>query len=339
MKLSYHLAPHIRSGSSNRTVMGDMIITLGAIYIMAVFYYGQRALVLGAVSVATCVVADIICGLLRGKGINIMDFSAVVTGMIIPLLMPATVSYSIIIAAGLFAICVVKQPFGGVGGNVFNPAAGGFAFAIVCWGKALFAYPSPFMPLPIAGELAVPLYSSTAYTMYVGGIPQTDIGNLLLGLAPGPMGTTNMLVLGACLVYLMLRRTVRFQQPLMMFAAIALSAWLFPRVGTTASASIFYELVAMPTLFFVTFMFTDPVTTPSRGLGKGIYAFVAGLVVMVFRHVGGYEFTEPFALLAMNALSPAVDIAVEKINTAARRSALETKTAEEQPEFAEDEEE
>lgn len=339
MKLTYHLAPHIRSSSSNRTVMGDAVVTLAALYIMAAFYYGERALMLGAVSVAVCVCADVLCCLLRRRKVNVMDFSAVVTGLLIPLLMPASIPYRIVMVAGIFAICIVKQPFGGVGSNIFNPAGAGFAFAVVCWSKELFAYPAPFAELPLWGEVTAPLYSGTAYTMYVGGIPQMDTGNLLLGLAPGPMGTTNLLVLGACLIYLVLRRTVRAQQPFVMLAAVALVAWIFPRNGTSGMTSIFYELAAMPTLFFATFMFSDPVTTPARGAAKAVYAFVSGLVLMAFRYTGGYEFTEPFALLVMNALTPAFDAGGEIVNTIVRRAALETKNTEERPGFTDYEEE
>lgn len=338
MKLHQHLAPHIRSGSSNLTVMGDAVITLGAIYIMAYFYYGQRAITLGLTSVAVSVAADVFCCLLRRKKVTVMDLSAVVTGMLIPLLLPATVSYKIVVLTALFAICVVKQPFGGVGSNLFNPAAGGFAFAIVCWSKELFLYPIPFSTLPVYGEITVPLYSSTAYTLYVGGIPQISHTNLMLGMAPGPMGTTNILVLAACVVYLVLRRTVRFQQPLLMLAAVAAVAWLFPRADVAPLTSVFYELTAAPTLFFAAFLFGDPVTTPARGVTKAFYAIVGGIVLMAFRHAGGYEFTEPFALLLMNALTPAFDAAGERVNTIVRRMAFETVRDEEQQTIADDEE-
>lgn len=339
MKLTYHLAPHIRSTVSNRTVMGDAVITLLAIYIMSAFYYGERALWLCGISVATCTVADMLCYLLRHKKPNVLDYSAMVTGLIIPLLMPASVDYRIVITAGLFAICVVKQPFGGVGSNLFNPAAGGLAFAIVCWSAELFAYPAPFTALPAIGEMTATLYSGSAYTLYVGGIPQTGLSNLALGLAPGPMGATNLLVVGACLLYLVLRRTVRIQQPLCMLAAVALVAWLFPRVDATAVESVVYELVAMPTLFVTAFMFSDPVTTPSRGSAKAAYAFVSGLVLMIFRYTGGYEITAPFAILAMNALTPVFDKVAEISNTRIRRAALETISSTEQPGFTEVEEE
>ncbi|MEG1942917.1 MAG: RnfABCDGE type electron transport complex subunit D, partial [Angelakisella sp.] len=255
MRLDAHSAPHIRSEVSSRTVMGDAVVTLGAIYIMTYFYYGQRAIALGLTSIITCLLCDTICNRLRHQPMKSMDFSAVITGMLIPLLMPATISYRIVIITGIFAICVVKQPFGGTGSNVFNPAAGGFAFAIVCWSKELFTYPMPFSAIPVTGEITVPLYSSAAYTLYVGGIPNIDPTNMMLGLSPGPMGTTNILVLLACMLYLVLRRTVRIQQPFFMLVTVAAIAWLNPRTSAVPVGSMFFELTAAPTVFFATFMF------------------------------------------------------------------------------------
>lgn len=337
MKLDAYSAPHIRSNVSNRTVMGDGVVTLGAIYIMAYFYYGQRAIALGLTSVLTCLVCEVLCSWMRRRRMNVMDFSPIVTGMLIPLLMPATISYRIVIATAIFAICVVKQPFGGTGSNIFNPAAGGLAFAVVCWSKEMFTYPMPFSVLPVTGEITVPLYSSAAYTLYVGGLPQMDPAKMIMGLFPGPMGATNILVVLACMLYLVLRRTVRVQQPFFMLLSVAAIAWFFPRTSASPVASVFFELTAMPTIFFATFLFADPVTTPARGTAKAAYAVISGIVLMAFRYLGGYEFTAPFAVLAMNALTPAFDMVVEQINRVGRRAAFGTAKLEDRPDFDEEE--
>ena len=125
MKLIPKKAPHIRSDTNNKTVMGDAVVTLAALYFMAACYYGQRAIRLGLLSVVVCWCADAACVWLRGRRVSLRDFSPVVTGMIIPLMMPAGIPYHIVVVADLFAILIVKQPFGGIGNNLFNPAAGG----------------------------------------------------------------------------------------------------------------------------------------------------------------------------------------------------------------------
>lgn len=123
MKLNRRAAPHIRFPESNRTLMSDMIILLLVLCVLAFLYYGGRALIVCAVSVVTAVVCDALCTLIRGRRPNPRDLSPVVTGLIIALTMPATIPYYVVASAAVFAIAIVKHPFGGTGQNLFNPGA------------------------------------------------------------------------------------------------------------------------------------------------------------------------------------------------------------------------
>ena len=311
MKLLPKKAPHIRSDVSNKTVMGDAVVTLAALYFMAMCYHGYRAVLLGLLSVAVCWGADALCVALRGRRVNLRDFSPVVTGMIIPLMMPANIPYHVVVTAGLFAILVVKQPFGGLGSNLFNPAAGGIAFATVCWSDLMFSYPLPSSGINFFGPVSATTSSSTAYTLYVGGVPIEDATSVLLGQLAGPMGATGVLVICACLLYLLVRGTVRYQQSLLLLFTAAVLNFLFPRVAADGLTSAFYEVMATPVLFCAAFMFTDPVTSPGRNLGKALYGVVGGVVMFLFSRFGGYEQTTVFAILLMNAVSPVLDSLAE----------------------------
>lgn len=326
MKLIPKKAPHIRSDTNNKTVMGDAVVTLAALYFMAACYYGQRAIRLGLLSVAVCWCADAACVWLRGRRVSLRDFSPVVTGMIIPLMMPAGIPYHIVVVADLFAILIVKQPFGGIGNNLFNPAAGGIAFAIACWSAQMFSYPQPNPSLDIWGELGSGVTSSTSYTLYVGGVPMADFTAVLLGQRAGPMGTTCVLVILACLLYLIFRGTVRPQQPLLLLATVAALNFLFPRIAAGGLTSAFYEVLATPVLFCAAFMFSDPATSPSRNMGKAIYGVLGGIIFVLFSRFGGYEQTAVFAILLMNAFSPAVDQLAELYITKKRRMRYGRKT-------------
>ena len=100
MKLFPKKAPHIRSDTSNKTVMGDAVVTLAALYFMSVCYYGQRAVQLGLLSVAVCWGADAFCVWLRGRKVSLRNFSPAVTGMIIPLMMPANIPFHVVVVVG-----------------------------------------------------------------------------------------------------------------------------------------------------------------------------------------------------------------------------------------------
>ena len=135
--------PYIRHPESARTIMGDVIIALAPLYFMACFYYGYRILLVGATAVLSCLLADWLCSYLLHGRINSRDLSAVVTGLIIPMLMTPAIDLPIVVAASLFAILVCKAPFGGTGHNIFNPAAAGVAFATICWSDQIFSYTQP----------------------------------------------------------------------------------------------------------------------------------------------------------------------------------------------------
>ena len=319
MKLMPKKAPHIRSDVNNKTVMGDAVLALAALYFMAACYHGYRALHLCALSVAVCWAADLFCTLLRGRRVNLRDFSPAVTGMIIPLMMPANIPWHVVVTAGLFAILAVKQPFGGLGNNLFNPAAGGIAFATVCWTEEMFSYPVPGAGIDFFGPVSSTLSSSTAYTLYVGGVPMEDATSVLLGQLAGPMGTTSVLVILAGLFYLLIRGTVRYQQSLLILLTAGALNFLFPRVAADGLTSAFYEVLATPVLFCAVFMFADPVTSPGRNLGRALYGAAGGVVVFLFSRFGGYEQTTVFAILLMNAVSPAFDILAEKRAAKERR--------------------
>lgn len=319
MKLALRNAPHIRAASSNVTVMGDAVLALAALYFIAAFYYGMRAVSLGIFGIIVSCLADLICVKLSGHFFSIRDLSPVVTGMIIPLMMPASIPYSVVLTACVFAICVAKQPFGGLGNNLFNPAAAGVAFAITCWSTRMFAYPAAFSALEPLGEVTAALQSSGAYSLYMGGAPAADFSSILLGIVPGPMGTTNALVILACLLYLAARGTVRLTQPLLCLFTVGVLAMMFPRAPVGSVSSALYELLCTPVVFCAVFMLTDPVTSPKRLLAKNLYAVACGLVIMLFAWLGGYEQTIAFAVLFMNALVPAFDIAAEHLVIKERR--------------------
>ena len=205
MNSSLHHAPYIRHPESCRTIMGDTLISLLPLYFMSYFYYGPRVLVIGAVAVLTCLAADWLCSYLTYRRVNLRDLSAAVTGVIISMLMPPAIDLTVIVVASLFAILVCKAPFGGTGHNIFNPAAAGVAFAIICWNPQMFAYTQPLQRLPVTIDQTVTLLQGPTATLKLGGIPRLGLTELFLGNFPGPLGSTYTLIIFAGLVYLIAR--------------------------------------------------------------------------------------------------------------------------------------
>lgn len=323
MNLINSRPPHVRSRESNFSVMGDVVIVLIPLYLMACFFYGRRVLLLGALSVLVCTVLDFLCTFVSSRRVGVLDLSPVVTGLLIPLMLPASIGFTVVIAADLFAIGVVKQPFGGLGQNIFNPAAGGVAFAILTWPDAVFRYPVPIESL---GSTAARLVSSPAASLRLGATPNYPLTDLFLGIYPGPMGATGVLILLACLGYLVIRRTVRIQPTLAFLGTAALTAFCFPRITTGRLQSVVFELSSGLLLFGAIFLINDPATSPKSWITRTIYGAVAGFVVMIFRYLGAYEEGLVFAVLLMNAFSLYIDMRYEKIRHRERRALYEEPT-------------
>lgn len=330
-RVKERVPPHIHGRETNVTIMGDMILALLPLYVMAYIYYGPRSAVLGLVGAGTCLLADWLCSLISGRKINFYDLSPLVTGLILPLAMPATVPYYIIITAALFAIMIVKYPFGGTGYNLFNPAAAGFAFAVFCWPQQMFRYPVPMQSIPIFGEITATIAESPAYVMKLGAVPDIDQLNILLGNFAGPMGATNILVMAACLLFLVIRNVVNWRIPLCYAAAVVLFVLMFPRTHLTGWQAVLYEMAAGSLTFGGIFVLNDPVTAPKRNIPKAIYGAVAGTVTMIFRYYGGFEQGVMFAVLLVNAFAPLTDRVYETIIFHVRRIRFAAENSENKP--------
>ena len=295
------------SKDSSNAMMGDVVIAMLPLLVMACYFYGTRPLMVALWSVAACKLADSVCCLIARHKLMLGDLSPMVTGLVIAMLLPASVPYYIPVAAGLFAILVVKQPFGGTGNNLFNPAAAGFAFAAVCWPQTIFRYPQPMERMEAAGPVTVRLLEGSAYTLKLGGIPSIDWQELLLGNFAGPMGATHILVMATCLIFLLARKTADWRIPLGFISVAAVFSFFFARIPTSPLNSIYFELFSGSVIFTAIYMVTDPVTAPKTGWGRFVYGGLAGLLTMLFRYYGGFEQGGMSAVLVCNALSFSLD--------------------------------
>ena len=312
MKMNAKPFPYIRAEERSPMLMLDTAIALIPPFFMACFYYGMRSLAVGAFTVIAALAANWLSDLFSGRGVEWWDASPVISGMIIALLMPASVPYYIPVIAALFAILVAKFPYGGTGNNVFNPAAAGLAFVTICFGDQLANYPIPLETLPMTVDETVKLTQGAASILKMGAVPTISMEQLALGNFAGPMGTTNILVIAACLIYLLIRRSAKWYVPLTYLATISLFASYIHHEKLESAESVVVELVAGSLMFVAVYMLTEPVTQPKRPMAKILYAMTAGIITMLFRYYGAVLNGAMFALLLTNAMTPLFDRLVEQ---------------------------
>lgn len=300
------MPPHVRQSESLLTMMADVIIALLPLYLMSFFYYGARAVLLGAFGVLCCTVCSALSDFVNRNKINLRDLTPVITGLIIPLLMPADIPFYVIFSASAVAILVVKLPFGGTGNNFFNPAAVGYAAAAICWPGIVFKYPAVLQNIDIFGETAA-VAQSPAASLAMNAVPEHEIIDLLVGSVPGQMGTTNIFVIAACGIFLIVRKAVNWRVPAFFLSTCALMSLALPRINGSSFEIVCYELFSGMLVFGAFFMLPEPVTSPKRDFGKALYAVVAGVAVMLFRYFGGLEAGFAYALIVINVFAPLFD--------------------------------
>ncbi len=294
--LSVRPAPHIRSDSSTGRIMLDVLLALIPVLIVGTSVFGLRALAVCGVSMLSCIVCEALCCLLLKKKIPAGDLSAAVTGLLLGLSLPVSIPLWQVAAGGFFAVVIVKQLFGGLGKNIFNPALAARAF-LFCWPVSMTQY---LLPDLLSG--ATPLHE-----MAMGRLPQASLPQMFLGGIGGSIGETSALALLVGGGYLLARRVIDWRIPAGMLGAVGLLTLLFPRGAGTALQWMLYSLYGGGLLLGAFFMATDYVSGPVLPRARLFYGIGCGALTVAIRYFGLYPEGVSYAILLMNAAAPLFD--------------------------------
>jgi len=134
-------SPHLRSARTTRGIMQEVCLALLPAGIAGIVFFGWNALAIMVTSVLSCVVSEYLFQRINHQKILIGDWSAVVTGLLLAYNIPANAPLWIPLIGGIIAIVLVKQCFGGLGGNFMNPALTARAILFVSWAGIMSNYP------------------------------------------------------------------------------------------------------------------------------------------------------------------------------------------------------
>ena len=143
-KLIVSASPHLRSGATTQKIMLDVIIALAPAAVASVILFGPRALLLMAVSVASCVLCEYICRRVLKRPQTVNDLSAVVTGLLLAFNLPPEINPLVAVFGAVVAIVVVKQMFGGIGQNFVNPALTARIILMTSFPTRMTTWTAPF---------------------------------------------------------------------------------------------------------------------------------------------------------------------------------------------------
>ena len=297
-KLLVSSAPHIRTKKDTPSIMLDVIIALLPALVAGVVIFGIRSLLVVMTCVLASVVSEFLFNIIVKKEQTIFDFSAIVTGLILGLNLRADAPVWQCIIGAVFAIIVVKCFFGGIGQNFANPAVTARVFLLICFSNTLAGGARPLIssnPTLVAG--------ATPLNVIAEGGSLPSVMDMLLGLRGGAIGETCIIAILLGFAYLVARKVIHFETPLIMIATVFVLSLI---VGGDAKLAL-YQVLAGGLVFGAVFMITDYSTTPITRTGKMIFALGAGLITFLIRQYGGYPEGVSFAILFMNILSPYIE--------------------------------
>lgn len=295
-------SPHIREGTSTTRIMADVLLALLPATAASVYFFGPRALAVVLVCVATAIGWEWASRRLMKRPGTIGDLSAAVTGLLLALNLPVTIPLWMAAVGTFVAIVVIKQLFGGIGQNFMNPALGARAILTVAYGQALTAWVAPGWPA--AGIDAVSAATPLGALKEGGSLP--GYADLFFGNVGGSLGETSALALLIGFAWLLVRRVISWEIPVLFCGTTALLTWVIGPSGLFSGDPVFH-LLAGGLLLGAIFMATDYSTSPVSMKGKIIYAVGCGLLTAVFRLFTTMPEGVSFAILLMNSLTPLLD--------------------------------
>ncbi len=286
-------SPHVKSHSTTQGVMRDVLIALAPALIWSVIKFGVMPLVLTALSVVLCVGFEAGYQYLMKKPITVSDLSAAVTGVILAFNVPPTCAWWVFIPGCFFAIVIVKQLFGGIGKNVFNPALSARLFMFVSWPNEMSTFIDPKTD---AVSSATPLASLGS-----GSLPENSVLDAFLGNIPGCIGEISALALLIGFVYMLVRKVITWHIPVSFVGTVALFALIFPQAGGNVDYML-YAIFSGGLMLGAIFMATDYTTSPVTPMGRVIYGVGCGLITVLIRYFGTYPEGTSFGIMIMNTL-------------------------------------
>ena len=298
MKLTVASSPHIRGDFRSSRLMLDVVYSLLPALAVGVVTLGLRALAVTAISMISAVAAEYLYSLILKKRNTLPDCSALVTGMLFALTLPASVPYGVVIFGSAFAIIAVKLMCGGLGQNVFNPALMARAVVMLLWPAALTRYAA----IGVDGVTA----ATPLHHMVMPALPEETIWDMLLGNCPGSIGELSAIALLAGGAYLVYRKVISIRIPAAYLGTVAVLTLVFHKTDN-ALLWMLYSLLSGGVMLGAIFMATDYATSPVTAKGQILYGIGCGVLTVIFRYFGLFPEGVTYAILLMNACVWTID--------------------------------
>ena len=296
----YHVSssPHVRAKDTTSRIMLYVIIALLPTSLFGIYNFGYKALVLILVTIASCVASEWVFNKIVHKKQTIDDLSAVVTGLLLALNLPATLPWWEAVIGGVFAIVVVKCLFGGLGQNFMNPALGARCFLLI-------AFAADMTKFGITKN-GIEVYSSVTPLAAMRNGEAVNTMDMLIGRTAGTIGETSAIAILIGAIFLILMGVINLRIPASYIVTFAVFMLLFGGHGFDGSY-LTAQLCGGGLMLGAFFMATDYVTSPITPMGQIVYAVLLGFLTALFRIVGKSAEGVSYAIILSNMVVPLIE--------------------------------
>lgn len=307
---------------SSQWLMQQVMIAMipGIILLTVLFGFGSLMNIFWAILFALGSEALVMYWRKRPIKNTLADGSALITALVLAIALPPASAWWLLAIGCLFAILIVKQAYGGLGYNLFNPAMAGFALLLV-------SVPQAFIHWPTAGFIGA--YDALLISLGLHSLPDSYTAATALHLVKQNNSllmeqlwqahpqlswladsASQWISLGflAGGIYLLARGIFSWHAPIAMLLTLGLCAVFFYDNGSSASAgSPLLHWFAGGTVFAAFFVITEPVSSAASNKGKILYGALIGLLLFLLRHYSSYTDGIAFSVLLANCCVPIID--------------------------------
>ncbi len=296
MSNKIYCSPHLHSSETTGKIMFYVVISLLPATIGGIYFFGLYVLKVILVSIISCVFSEFLFQILLKKEIKILDGSAVVTGILFAFVLPPRIPLWLVMIGGFLAIFLVKELFGGLGFNIFNPALTARAILLASNPVEMTKFTKPFDYNIDAITSPTPLFIIKEKM----NIQLPSLWQMFIGNRSGCIGETSVLLLLLGAIFLLYKKVITWHIPILYILTVAILSLL-------TKENIGYQILGGGLILGAFFMATDYVTSPITKNGKIIFGIGCGMITFLIRKVGGYPEGVCYSILFMNTLVPLIN--------------------------------
>jgi len=289
-------SPHIHSSETTTRIMWSVFIALLPAAIGSIYFFGPDALKVILVCILSCYIGEVVSHLVFHRRLKPLDGSEAVTGLLLAFVLPPSIPLWMAGIGGFLAIFLVKELFGGIGFNIFNPALAARSILTVSFPLEMTQFVAPLSYRVDTITTATPL--GIMKEGLGGSLP--SLWDMFIGNRAGCIGETSILLLIIGAIFLLWRRVITWHIPISYILTVAI-------LTSLTGQNPLFHILAGGLVLGAFFMATDYVTSPITSKGKIIFGIGCGIITFLIRFKGSYPEGVAYSIIFMNMFVPLID--------------------------------